>query len=1074
MAATLHTPRNDPGANVHVNLYPRALMTELDYKDNRYPALQQQQPRSPQRQSARYMDPSDRYPWDISPSSNDILSPSSNTRAGEPLPQGALNPMRLNDARSQPDHQLYQPAQYRNPPTPDPQSFQSQSSPSQPPQSSPQQQQQQYQYVQPQQHLPETQRTGLSYALPPGARRVVERYSLDENNPQRAPSRASGETRPTGFDTNGQDTSRSRSGTPLGASRPLTPQERPTSILPTGTTPRQSSLPITGINPGSPSLTGVGLPSPTMPLAASPGYVPPIATKQKAYPQQPTYVTPPVPPNPVNPVYTPVVPQPAEEVCVECAMRDQDMADVDVTSPGVWDRESDVLYEELLRREQEDDANGTAYSEDTGRPRAKGGRLTEQNLRIWLTLNPKEPASRQQTLDKYIKDQRKLLEAEALAHARAMQEARQLDNRMRDAYSQLRRSAYDTGNTAAPIDDTGGVRIRPPKSPILPMHARSQSREVTLLENGMIVEHVDVRREEREARERRRREEKRARKSSRSSGIDVTSIMSGQTGQSLALQTDNGLGLRPQSRYSQASAGRPASAFTAPPEGDIPPLSSGASFTSLASASPRRSRFFGGFRSMSSGWRSQDSFAPSGISGSMVNMHLEPNRDSVALQHIQVAGDLHPLRNSQAWSSSNGGPEGRDSPGEEKAKKKKTGLAKIWQIVTGSHKADTSSNRPPTTASYDRTDDDAPLAPPPPLSLLVDRGGPGDLISKGRAGHASTPSLPTTASPKPMISQSGMSPSTAPSSLLPSPASSRPMGPDADTIEIKYHDEQDQFQSYRPDSDNHGKNLSPGSRNMHSMTSEPDMRQRISHQDPIPPVPPLPLSMQISSSQSAALAAISSASRDKSLPPLPGEPRARTITAIGDLRPRTVYTYDRQPVANGPLSPHEMLPPGAAYARRQSFSGIPSRPLNSGTLPMSTRAPEMDGMGAQYDEFGASRRSLVDPSRNSAIPSTKRKSRFTLSSLLGKKNVAPEPEYINENLVAHAHVFPSSGRSGSDGQDEHVTNGYATSTSRHSTPSQAPRNSILHRKPLDELVSQDAEFVAYRYPSNDQRLDLLR
>lgn len=70
---------------------------------------------------------------------------------------------------------------------------------------------------------------------------------------------------------------------------------------------------------------------------------------------------------------------------MECAMRDQDMADVDVTSPGVWERDSDVLYEELKRREQEEEANGNTNA-DRSRPRARGGRLSEPNLKLWLSL----------------------------------------------------------------------------------------------------------------------------------------------------------------------------------------------------------------------------------------------------------------------------------------------------------------------------------------------------------------------------------------------------------------------------------------------------------------------------------------------------------------------------------------------------------------------------------------------------------------------------------------------------------------------------------------------------------------
>lgn len=227
--------------------------------------------------------------------------------------------------------------------------------------------------------------------------------------------------------------------------------------------------------------------------------------------------------------------------------------------------------------------------------------------------NPREPASRQQTLNNYVKSQRTLIEAETLARARALQEARQLDNRMRDTYSQLRRSAYDTGNSAAPADDTGGVRIKAPTSNTSPVHDRSASREVTLLENGMIVEHVDVKREEREARERRRREEKRVRKLSKSSGFDVGSTPS------LAPYTDSGVGLRPYSQYSQTTGHRPMSVLTAPMERpENPRAQSQLSFSDIHSArtgSPRRSSFFP--QSWVNGFRSSESLAPS---GSMVDM----------------------------------------------------------------------------------------------------------------------------------------------------------------------------------------------------------------------------------------------------------------------------------------------------------------------------------------------------------------------------------------------------------------------------------------------------------------------
>jgi hypothetical protein len=69
-------------------------------------------------------------------------------------------------------------------------------------------------------------------------------------------------------------------------------------------------------------------------------------------------------------------------------MRDQDMADVDVTGPGVWERESDALYDDLVRREQEEEQEDVISNESykSNRPRAKGGRLSESNLKVWLTM----------------------------------------------------------------------------------------------------------------------------------------------------------------------------------------------------------------------------------------------------------------------------------------------------------------------------------------------------------------------------------------------------------------------------------------------------------------------------------------------------------------------------------------------------------------------------------------------------------------------------------------------------------------------------------------------------------------
>jgi hypothetical protein len=67
-------------------------------------------------------------------------------------------------------------------------------------------------------------------------------------------------------------------------------------------------------------------------------------------------------------------------------MRDQDMADVDVTTPGVWERASDAAFEEVKQRELDDEANGIIPADGPSRPRVRGGSLTEQNVKLLLSI----------------------------------------------------------------------------------------------------------------------------------------------------------------------------------------------------------------------------------------------------------------------------------------------------------------------------------------------------------------------------------------------------------------------------------------------------------------------------------------------------------------------------------------------------------------------------------------------------------------------------------------------------------------------------------------------------------------
>ncbi|KAF6760339.1 hypothetical protein DFP72DRAFT_103401 [Ephemerocybe angulata] len=983
MATTLplHNPaRPDTGSIVHTNLYPRSFMTEFDLQDNRYPTLAR--PRQHQTNPSTI---SSDIPYSDQQSVANRQTPS---RQESEVMEDV--PLRSPDLR----HELGERVPSRSARSPDTLSKPLQSSQSQDTQSYPSQEDM------PRRDLDARNRNQDRNLLSQGSLNGVDQ-------------------RPRSY----QESSTARTNMPASLRMNGT-MDRPVSMLPN--TPRHPDVVVASHSP-----PGGGQLTPIMPLSASPNYNPPIAPRNRTYPQQPTYINPQNMSNPVNAVYTPMAP-PQEEVCLECAMRDQDMADVDVTTPGVWDRASDVQYEELKLREREDEANGV--QSDEKRPRARGGRLTEQNLKLWLSINPREPASRMQTLNTYVRSQRALLEAEAVAHAKAMQEAAQLDNRMRDTYSQLRRSAYDIGNASSPMDDTGGVRIKPPTpttSPMYHTHNRSQSRgEVTLLENGMIVEHVDVRKEEREARERRRKEEKRARKPSRSSVMDASII----SGNSAGPMPD--VGLKPYSAYSHSGSARPVSELTgAHDRPELPRAYSQASFSdvhSLGSASPRRPKFFG-MRNLSTGWRSQDSlapsFAPSGMSGSMVDMHVALQRED--RRRTVVSNNPNSSRLSSFWSS--GDPQS-DLVAEEKAKKKKSGLIKWWRAVTGSNKPDAQNrNR--------AAEDDMPLAPPPPLSYLVNRGSAEGPNANGR--HASSPSTPSASSPK--FSQS---------ITVPSPTSHTPPSPrgDPESSDGRTVNGYDESRTEKTD-DASNQRLS-----VYAVASEPNLRQAATSREPAPPVPPLPESRL----------SVASVTREKSLPPIPRD-EAPALPTVAD-RPMTMYTYDSRALPPGTRAPHDFLPPNAPFRsvdnRRQSFGGTASRPdLMVQTVPardgFSIRPPSF---GPQYDEFGRSWGSFnpgeLEDDRfraTSASPqpsTTKRKSKFGFASLLGKKNTRESSENSSISYGA-PQPFPSMGR-----YDE--------------TMSSNARMSMVSRKPLESLVAQDPEFVAYRYPSGDQRLDLLK
>ena len=251
----------------------------------------------------------------------------------------------------------------------------------------------------PQQHPPSppfpNRDDPASHPLPPGAAQsVIGRYSFDENMAV-VPYSVAESPRPVLHEspTDSRRDSPRVSSPPVMSSTIPTRHDASSPLPPSSPDPRYLSTPIPSQSP-RPSSAGTTSTSPTFspaiaPVLATQMYPQPMAVPisptPRAQAQHPVYVTPAPAPKPVNPVYTPARPNPPEEVCIECAMRDQDMADVDVTSPGVWERDSDVLYDELVRREQEERAAGFTLA-DPSRPSAIGGRLTETNLKIWLSI----------------------------------------------------------------------------------------------------------------------------------------------------------------------------------------------------------------------------------------------------------------------------------------------------------------------------------------------------------------------------------------------------------------------------------------------------------------------------------------------------------------------------------------------------------------------------------------------------------------------------------------------------------------------------------------------------------------
>jgi hypothetical protein len=231
-------------------------------------------------------------------------------------------------------------------------------------------------------------------------------------------------------------------------------------------------------------------------------------------------------------------------------------------------------------------------------------------------------------------------------------------------------------------------------------------------------------------------------------------------------------------------------------------------------------------------------------------------------------------------------------------------------------------------------------------------------------------------------------------------------------------------------------------------------------------------------------------------------------------------------------------PPRAPFShqtpRRQSFSGISgSQPVAVGAGPgaaatMSGRGGSISSIAREtrqfsirpqqqqqqqqyadayaaagspgpYDEFGdsrlslagydpadvgSSRRTLQQQQQQGQQQPTKRKSRFGgfTASLLGRKSQSQDAsDYGHEKDLQKAAAAMQRGET----MSMMSGNAYTLDTHSHTQSSAHPASqsqqqqgmgkmSLASRKAIESLVEQDAEFVAYRYPSADQSLVLMR
>jgi len=502
------------------------------------------------------------------------------------------------------------------------------------------------------------------------------------------------------------------------------------------------------------------------------------------------------------------------------------------------------------------------------------------------------------------------------------------------------------------------------------------------------------------------------------------------------------------------------------------------------------------------------------------------------------------------------------SPESAKGKKKKKGLGRLWKMMRGSKDDGRGVPNGYTPGKFQqlRPEEDitVPLVPPPPIRDLNHRGG------GGGQHRGSTPSLSSkhprsSTQPNPSTGGSGaISPTTAPSSSLPSPTW-RNSGSD-DRKSMIQKDGYDQIPAVQVD----GNGLYDLAVLRESQSLPGSTLQVPPSGTPTPPGVPHSTTSPIgASSPPPTIMANHSPQRPmsamihKSLPPLPpGETPVPNLMSSASLPPNFgTPEPDMVFLSNENRSPQNLGMPHAPFrapahdGRRQSFGGAMTRPvvqLDSPPLAAQTMQPQrpyqQNSTGMGYDEMGyfhngntpgvKSQRSspqlrpTTSPTTAKSEKAHKRRSRFALSTLLGKKDkdrdqtsskhsdFAPQ-ERLTPSVYSQPHSsadydYQTMRNPSSDGMG--YTNGFTApvrpfsqtrgvgsssslvdpemvmgrppsmffsspsgeNVPRSMTGRQPSHTGSMTGKRVEDLVARDDDFVAYRYPSTDQQLELPR